>query len=67
MAMGSASLGRLKPPDGGSKALLIVKDDVVAHQSRSEEPNIECMEQKSKPLGPLQELDNVVLKVIGTF
>ena len=46
---------------------MIVKDDVVAHQSRSGEPNIERMEQKSKPLGPLQELDNVVLKVIETF
>ena len=46
---------------------MIVKDDVVAHQSRSGEPNIERMEQKSKPLGPLHELDNVVLKVIETF
>lgn len=49
------------------KALLIVKDNVVAYKLRSGEPNVDRMEQKTKPLGPLQELDNVVLKVIGSF
>lgn len=49
------------------KALLIVKDDVVAYKLRSGEPNVDRMEKKVKPLGPLQELDNVVLKVIGSF
>ena len=49
------------------KALLIVKDDVVAYKIRSGEPNVDRMEKKVKPLGPLQELDNVILKVIGPF
>lgn len=49
------------------KALLIVRDDVVAYKIRSGEPNVDRMEKKVKPLGPLQELDNIVLKVIGTF
>ena len=49
------------------KALVIVKDDIVAYKIRSGEPNVDRLEQKTKPLGPLQELDNVVLKVIGGF
>jgi hypothetical protein len=49
------------------KALVIVKDDVVAYKLRSGEPNVDRVEKKSKPLGPLQELDNAVLKLIGSF
>ena len=49
------------------KALVIVKDDVVAYKIRSGEPNVDRVDQKKKPLGPLQELDNLVLKVIGAF
>jgi len=49
------------------KALVIVKDDVVAYKLRSGEPNVDRVDQKKKPLGPLQELDNIVLKVIGAF
>jgi hypothetical protein len=49
------------------KALVIVKDDVVAYKIRSGEPNVDRLEQKTKPLGPFQELDNVVTKVIGAF
>lgn len=49
------------------KALVIVKDDVVAYKLRSGEPNVDRLEKKTKPLGPLQELDNIVLKIIGTF
>lgn len=49
------------------KALVIVKDDVVAYKLRSGEPNVDRLEKKVKPLGPLQELDNIVLKVIGSF
>jgi hypothetical protein len=47
------------------KALIIVKDDMVAYKLRSGEPNVDRLEKKTKPLGPLQELDNVLLKVIG--
>lgn len=49
------------------KALVIVKDDVVAYKIRSGEPNVDRLEQRTKPLGPFQELDNVITKVIGTF
>jgi hypothetical protein len=49
------------------KALIIVKDDVVAYKIRSGDPNVDRLETKTKPLGPLQELDNVVLKLIGNW
>lgn len=49
------------------KALVIVKDDVVAYKIRSGEPNVDRLERRTKPLGPLQELDNIVTKVIGAF
>ena len=49
------------------KALVIVKDDVVAYKLRSGEPNVDRIEKKVKQLGPLQELDNAVLKLFGSF
>ncbi len=49
------------------KALVIVKDDVVAYKIRSGEPNVDRVEKRSKPLGPLQELDNAVTKLLGAF
>ena len=49
------------------KALIIVKDDVVAYKIRSGEPNVDRLDQKNKPLGPLQELDNILLKVLSIF
>ena len=47
------------------KALIIVKDDVVAYKIRSAEPNLDRYERKVKPLGPLQELDGMVTKLPG--
>ena len=49
------------------KALIIVKDDIVAYKIRSGEPNVDRVEKKTKPLGPLQELDNVILKALLAF
>jgi hypothetical protein len=49
------------------KALVIVKDDVVAYKLRSGEPNVNRLEQKKKPLGPLQELDNIIMKALSIF
>jgi hypothetical protein len=49
------------------KALVIVKDDMVAYKLRSGEPNIERYERKTKPLGPFQDLENLVTKVPGMF
>ena len=49
------------------KALLIVKDDVVAYKIRSGEPNVDKLDVKTKPLGPLQELDNILIKALGGF
>jgi hypothetical protein len=47
------------------KALIIVKDDTVAYKLRSGEPNLNRYERKIKPLGPLQELDGMIMKVPG--
>ena len=47
------------------KALIIVKDDTVAYKLRSGEPNVNRYEKKVKPLGPLQELDGLVMKIPG--
>jgi len=49
------------------KALIIVKDDVVAYKLRSGEPNVDRLEEKTKPLGPFQEMDNILSKVISAF
>ncbi|PYJ01184.1 MAG: hypothetical protein DME25_18675 [Verrucomicrobia bacterium] len=49
------------------KALIIVKDDVVAYKIRSGEPNVDRIERMTKPLGPLQELDNTLLKLVGSM
>ena len=47
------------------KALVIVKDDTVAYKLRSGSPNVNRYERKIKPLGPLQELDGMIMKVPG--
>ena len=47
------------------KALIIVKDDVVAYKLRSGEPNVNKYEKKIKPLGPFQELDQLIWKMPG--
>ena len=49
------------------KALIIVKDDTVAYKLRSGEPNLNRYERKVKPLGPLQELDGMLMKMPGTM
>jgi len=47
------------------KALIIVKDDIVAYKIRSGEPNVNRYDRKKKPLGPFQELDGLVGKLPG--
>jgi len=47
------------------QALIIVKDDMVAYKLRSGEPNVNRHEKKVKPLGPFQELENMVTKLPG--
>lgn len=42
-------------------ALVIVQDDVVVYKIRSGEPKMDRTDQKIKPLGPLQELDALVV------
>src|SRR6266511_1118980 len=58
---------RTKTTGWNFKALIIVKDEVVAYKIRSGEPNVDRVERRTKPLGPLQELDNILLKVFGAF
>ena len=47
------------------KALLLIKDGVVVYKLRSGQPLVDRIERKSKPLGPLQELDNFIDKIPG--
>jgi hypothetical protein len=47
------------------KALIIVKDDVVAYKLRSGLPNVDRLDKKTKPLGPFQELENLLFKLPG--
>jgi hypothetical protein len=49
------------------RALIILKDDMVAYKLRSGEPNVEKYEKKIKPLGPLQDLESIITKVPGMF
>jgi hypothetical protein len=49
------------------KALIIMRDDLVAYKLRSGAPNIERYEKKLKPLGPFQDLENLVTKLPGMF
>jgi hypothetical protein len=49
------------------KALIIVKDDIVAYKLRSGEPNVDKLDKKTKPLGPFQEMDNIITKIISVF
>jgi hypothetical protein len=47
------------------KALIIVKDDVVAYKLRSGLPNVDRLDKKTKPLGPFQELESLLFKLPG--
>jgi hypothetical protein len=47
------------------KALIIMKDGIVAYKIRSGEPHFDRHDKKVKPLGPLQELDGMVMRVPG--
>jgi hypothetical protein len=47
------------------KALLLIKDGVVVYKLRSGQPNVDKIERKIKPLGPLQEVDGLVSKIPG--
>ena len=47
------------------KALLLIKDGVVVYKLRSGQPSIDKIERKTKPLGPVQEIDNFIGKIPG--
>ena len=47
------------------KALLLIKDGVVVYKLRSGQPNVDKIERKIKPLGPIQEIDNLIGKIPG--
>jgi hypothetical protein len=47
------------------KALLLIKDGVVVYKLRSGQPNIDKIERKVKPLGPVQEIDNIIGRIPG--
>lgn len=49
------------------KALVLIKDNLVIYKLRSGRPNIDRVEKKTKPLGPLQELDSVVTKAVKSL
>jgi hypothetical protein len=45
-------------------ALVVIRNDLVIYKIRSGQPQVNRLEKKTKPLGPLQELDNIVGKFI---
>jgi hypothetical protein len=47
------------------KALLLIKDGVVVYKLRSGQPNVDKIERKIRPLGPVQEIDNLITKIPG--
>ena len=47
------------------KALLLIKDGVVVYKLRSGRPSVDKIERKVKPLGPVQEIDNVIRTIPG--
>ena len=47
------------------KGLIIVQDNVVVYKLHSGQPNVDKFEQKTKPLGPFQDLEGLVGKVPG--
>lgn len=47
------------------KALLLIKDGVVVYKLRSGQPNVDKIERKIKPLGPIQEVDGLIGKIPG--
>src|SRR4051812_16341781 len=56
-----------KTHTGGWKfhGLVLVKNDVVIYKLASGEPNISTDERKTRPLGPLQELDGAFFGLVG--
>jgi len=44
------------------KALLVLRDDLVVYKLSSGEPTVDRFEERVKPLGPLQELDDLLPK-----
>ena len=49
------------------KGLILVRDDVVVYKIRSGQPLVDRIEKKTKPLGPLQDLEGLITKVPGRF
>ena len=47
------------------KGLILIKDDLVMYKLSSGEPQISREDSKTKPLGPLQELDANVMGALG--
>jgi len=47
------------------KVLLLIRDGVVVYKLSSGEPNIDRYDKRIKPLGPLQELDSIVIGAAG--
>ena len=47
------------------KGLIVIKDGMVTYKLASGEPNVHRLEKKTRPLGPLQELDGMVNRVPG--
>ena len=49
------------------KALIVLQNDVVVYKLRSGQPEVDRFDKKVKPLGPFQELDNVLLSIPKSF
>jgi len=49
------------------RGLIVIKDGLVTYKLASGEPNVDRVEKKIRPLGPLQELDGMIGKVPGVM
>jgi len=47
------------------KALLLIRNDRVVYKLSSGEPAVDRMEKKVKPLGPLQDVDSLLLRSVS--
>jgi len=49
------------------RGLILMKNDIVVYKLCSGEPEISTFEKKTRPLGPLQELDSVFFHIVGSI
>jgi len=49
------------------KGLLLIQDGLVTYKLSSGQPNLDRYEKRVRPLGPLQELDSIIIRTADKF